>query len=249
MWACARPSDLIRAAALAFGLGAAGVAGPRPRRASCRSTSAPTSWRFFWRPRPSCRSRRLRPTPRPRRFSTTSRRLTPRTARAAEEIFLLNPDLVLAGIWSEAETVAILRRLGLRVETLPPVATLDEMRDQIRRMGALLAREDRAEALLRDFDADLAALRRDTPDATAVIYYANGFAGGDASLAGEALRAAGIRNLAAEAGFGGARLPLELLVTMEPDLIVAGTAIPAPRGPRRSSTTLRWPIPSPDVPS
>jgi iron complex transport system substrate-binding protein len=156
----------------------------------------------------------------------------------AEEIFLMAPDLVLAGIWSEAETVAILRRLGVAVETFPPATTLDEMRAQIRRMGGLLGREAEADALIARFDRDLDRLRRDTPDTTAVVYFANGFAGSDTSLSGEALRAAGIRNLAAEAGFGGGRLPLELLVLMEPDLIVTGTRYP---GASRSETILDHP--------
>jgi iron complex transport system substrate-binding protein len=237
MWACARPSDLIRAAALAFGLGAAGMAwGDAPARVVSLNLCT-DQLALLLAPEAVVSVSSLAADPTSSALHDLAAGYPANRARA-EEVFLLDPDLVLAGIWSEAETVAILRRLGLRVETFPPVTTLDEMRDQVRRMGALLGREEQAEALLRDFDAGLAALRRDAPDTTAVIYYANGFAGGDGSLAGEALRAAGIRNLAAEAGYGGVRLPLELLVTMAPDLIVTGTRYP---GASRSEAILDHP--------
>jgi iron complex transport system substrate-binding protein len=237
MSACARPSDLIRAAALAFGLGAAGMAWAEAPARVVSLNLCTDQLALLLAPEAVVSVSSLAADPTSSALHDMAAAYPANRARA-EEVFLLDPDLVLAGIWSEGETVAILRRLGLRVETFPPVATLDEMRDQIRRMGALLGRGDRAEALLRDFDADLAALNRNTPDATAVIYYANGFAGGDASLAGEALRAAGIRNLAAEAGYGGARLPLELLVTMQPELIVTGTRYP---GASRSEAILDHP--------
>jgi iron complex transport system substrate-binding protein len=237
MWAFARPSELIRAAALAFGLGAAGMVWAEAPARVVSLNLCTDQLSLLLAPESVVSVSSLAADPTSSALHDLAAGYPANRARA-EEVFLLAPDLVLAGIWSEAETVAILRRLGLRVETFPPVTTLDEMRDQVRRMGALLGHVERAEALLRDFDAGLAALRRDAPDTTAVIYYANGFAGGDASLAGEALRAAGIRNLAAEAGYGGARLPLELLVKMEPDLIVTGTRYP---GVSRSEAILDHP--------
>ncbi|MGI1660880.1 ABC transporter substrate-binding protein [Palleronia sp. KMU-117] len=237
MWAFARTSDVVRAAALAFGLGAAGMAGAEAPARVVSLNLCTDQLALMLAPDLVVSVSSLAADPVSSALHEDAAGVPANRARA-EEVFLLDTDLVLAGIWSEAETVAILRRLGLRVETFPPATTLDDLRGQILRMGALLGREAAAEALVADFDARLAALRRDPPDTTAVVYYANGFAGSDTSLAGEALRVAGIRNLAAEAGFGGARLPLERLVTMAPDLIVTGTRYP---GTSRSEAILDHP--------
>jgi iron complex transport system substrate-binding protein len=240
MWAFARASDPLRRAALALGLWAAGAAALAAAETPSRVVSlnlCTDQLAMLLAPDTLVSVSSLATDPTSSAMPDAAAAYPANRARA-EEVFLLDPDLVLAGIWSEAETVAILRRLGIHVETFPPATTVEEMRAQIARMGALLGREDAADALITGFDADLAALRRDAPDTTAVVYFANGFAGSDSSLSGEALRAAGIRNLAAEAGYGGRRLPLELLVLMEPDLIVAGTRYP---GTSRSEAILDHP--------
>ena len=237
MWAFEPASDLLRRAALTFGLVAAGVAGADAPARVVSLNLCTDQLALLLAPDTLVSVSSIATDPNSSALHEEAGAYQTNRGRA-EEVFLLDPDLVLAGIWSEAETVAILRRLGLRVETFPPATTLDEMRGQIRRMGALLGRDASADALIDSFDARLAALRRDPPDTTAVVYFANGFAGSDSSLSGEALRAAGIRNLAAEAGFGGGRLPLELLVLMEPDLIVTGTRYP---GVSRSEAILDHP--------
>jgi iron complex transport system substrate-binding protein len=140
----------------------------------------------------------------------------------AEEIFLMRPDLVLADEWSDAATVAMLRRLGVRVEQFPPGTSLDEVRGNILRMGALLGREREAEALLGAFGAGMAAVpAAGDPRPRAAIYGPNGWADGSASLAGQILKAAGYENVADERGVGmGAILPLEALVMAAPDLVI-----------------------------
>jgi len=241
MWAFARASDPLRCAALALGLWAAGAAGSLAEDAlPSRVVSlnlCTDQLAMLLAPDTLVSVSSLATDPTSSAMHEAAAAYPANRARA-EEIFLLDPDLVLAGIWSEAETVAILRRLGIRVETFPPATSLDDIRTQIARMGALLGREQAADALIARFDADLAAVRRDRPDTTAVVYFANGFAGSDSALSGEALRAAGIRNLAAEAGYGGGRLPLELLVLMQPELIVTGTRYP---GTSRSEAILDHP--------
>ena len=65
----------------------------------------------------------------------------PITDGTAEDIFLMAPDLVLAGSYSERATVDLLRRLGIRVEEFAPPQSLEDMKVQMRRMGTLLGRE------------------------------------------------------------------------------------------------------------
>ncbi|MEM6905069.1 MAG: ABC transporter substrate-binding protein, partial [Pseudomonadota bacterium] len=142
----------------------------------------------------------------------------------AEEVFLLEPDLVIAGPFTTRATVDMLKRLGVPVVEFAPANNLDDVRDRIRRMGDLLERPDRAEALITRFDADLAALQN-TGDLRprAATYYANGYTSGTGTLADSVIEAAGLANIADEAGrAGGGYLALESLVMADPDLLITG---------------------------
>jgi len=149
----------------------------------------------------------------------------------AEEVFILEPDLVLAGTFTASTTVSILRRLGKRVETFPPANSFADIRQNLRRLGDLVGERERAEELIRAFDDDLARLSVAPSDRRplAVYYYANSFTSGDKTLSDEVLEAAGLRNLGAERGLKRIRkLPLEVLVMSDPDLIIKELRYPAP---------------------
>ncbi|MEL7346077.1 MAG: ABC transporter substrate-binding protein, partial [Pseudomonadota bacterium] len=77
----------------------------------------------------------------------------------AEEVFLMDPDLVLAGMFTTPATVGMLRGLGFRVEQIDAIRTVDGVADGLRRIGALLGQAARAETLASAYEADLAALR------------------------------------------------------------------------------------------
>lgn len=143
----------------------------------------------------------------------------------AEEIFAMRPDLVLAGSFSARSTVELLRKLGLRVEEFAPAVSLDEIGAHILRMGELLGRSERAAALAAGMEEELTRLAALPPSAKrAVAYSSNAYATGSGTLTDAAMEAAGLRNMAAEAGIvGGARMPLEMLVLARPDLVVTGT--------------------------
>lgn len=143
----------------------------------------------------------------------------------AEQIFLMKPDLVIAGTFSTRATVALLNRLGFRVEEFEPAASFDDIRANIARMGDLLGNPGRAADLIARFDADLAALNANPPsDRTLALYYANNYTSGAGTLADAVVEASGLRHLGREMGYAGTvKLPLEMLVAAEPDL-VAGRA-------------------------
>lgn len=150
----------------------------------------------------------------------------PNTGRA-EEIYLLRPDLVIAGTYTPQATIAMLHRLGLRVEILPPAEDFDAIRAQITRLGALLERQAAARDLLARFDADLAAARAPSGRGRAALYYANGFTSGPGTLAGSILGAAGYDNIAADHGISATtHLPMELLVMARPDRLITGATWP-----------------------
>jgi iron complex transport system substrate-binding protein len=150
----------------------------------------------------------------------------PVTRGQAEEVFLLRPDLVLAGTYTTRATVELLRRLGVRVEEFAPPASLDDVGAQMRAVGAALGRAEAGARMAEEFEAGLAALRAE-PGPRAALYDASGYTGGAHTLAGEILAAAGFRNVAEEVGLeAGGFLPLELLILAEPDVVVTGKAYP-----------------------
>ena len=142
----------------------------------------------------------------------------------AEEVFLMHPDLVLAGTYTTRSTVALLRRLGIPVEDFAPEASLDDIRTNIVRMGNILGRQDRAAELLAEFDLGLSALAADrTRQRTVALYYANSYTSGAGTLVDAVVRAAGLINIADRLGLAGTvKLQLEFLILAAPDILVGG---------------------------
>jgi len=132
-------------------------------------------------------------------------------AGRAEEVHVMRPDLVVAGVYTSRDTIAMLRRLGIEVVQFDIVKSLDQVRTRILEMGDALEQQEAARVLVARFDADLAALREekgplnDAP--RAALYYANGYTSGENSLATDILHAAGLRNAPAEAGYDWRRYP------------------------------------------
>ena len=158
----------------------------------------------------------------------------------AEEVHALSPDLILAGAYSGGATGDMLKRLGHPVEVFQPAASLNDIRANLRQMGALLGREGAAETAIAQFDADLAALQDNGPRPRAALWFANGYAPGPATLAGQILDAAGYANIAVEAGISGTGfLSLEELVLLDPDVIVTGQSYP---GSSRAEDIMRHPV-------
>lgn len=142
----------------------------------------------------------------------------------AEEVFLMRPDLVLAGTYTTRATVGLLRKLGIRVEEFAPESSFDDIRANLRRMGEALGRPERAAQLVAALDRGLAALPGEAgPRRTVATYYANSYTSGSGTLVDAIVAASGLTNIAAELGLTGtARLPLEMLVLADPDLLVDG---------------------------
>lgn len=145
----------------------------------------------------------------------------------AEEIYLLAPDLVLADPWTDPAALSMLRRLGIRIEQVEGVRSLADVPDRLRRFGALLGREATAQALIRQFETDLAALSAPQDGPRAVIYFPNGYSLGEGTLSHEILTRAGFRNVATEiTPSATGQIALELLVMAAPDLIIRDRPYP-----------------------
>ena len=163
----------------------------------------------------------------------------PQNRGGAEQIFLMKPDLVLAGSYGSLASVDLLRGLGVKVVQVPPIISLAEVPQQILLVGQALGREAEAQALADDFTTRLAALAHDGPKATAALYYPNGYTTGTGTLADDVLDHVGFHNIAGEAGLtGGGTLPLERLVMAAPQVVVTSTPYP---GASRSEEILVHP--------
>ena len=163
----------------------------------------------------------------------------PANRGAAEQVFLMRPDLVLAGTYTAQASVDLLRGLGVTVVQVPPVDSLSDVTAQMRLVGAAMGRAAQAEALAAAFEADLAALPPVPSAATAAMYYPNGYTTGAGTLTNEVLEVTGFSNIGAGAGLtGGGILPLERLVMAAPRMIV--TSAPYP-GASRSEEILVHP--------
>lgn len=147
----------------------------------------------------------------------------------AEEVFLMKPGLVLAGTFSSRATVGLLRRLGVRVEEFAPARSFADIEDHLRRMGELLGRQAEASSEVDKMKSALAAIRLPAHRKTVALYYANSYTSGRGTLVDEAVRLAGLENLADKAGVSGsAPLPLEKLVLEKPDILVRSSRDRAP---------------------
>ncbi len=158
----------------------------------------------------------------------------------AEEIFIDNPEIVVAGVYTEKATVQILQSLGVRVEIFPIEQNFNDIIENIRKMGLLVGHLDRAERMIDDFNIRLEELRSGiTERPRAAIYSANGYTTGTDTMSGQILKTAGFQNITEEVGmsFGGI-LPLETLVMLQPDLVITGKAYP---GHSRSEEILKHP--------
>ncbi len=171
----------------------------------------------------------------------TEARAYPSNRGLAEEIYLMQPDLVLAGTYSNRPTVAMLQRLGIPVVRFDPANSLEDVRSRIAQMGTVLGQTARADAVIAAFDQRLAALRQDVQTRPeAALYYANSYTSGNQTLAGQILIAAGFDNAADRAGYAaGMKMPLEVLALVAPDIVITGQRY---RGTSRSEEVLDHPV-------
>ncbi len=162
-------------------------------------------------------------------------------AGLAEEIYAFQPDLVLAGEYSDPVAVGLLRDLGVRVEQFLIVRSLDEIPGNLRRMGRLLGQEAAADALADGVAARLAEVApAGAPRPVAAFFFANGYSLGPGTLAHDIVRRAGFDNLTEVLGYaGGARLSLEDLLMNAPDVLITAAGYP---GASRSEAVMAHPV-------
>ena len=142
----------------------------------------------------------------------------------AESALAQNPDLILAGEYTDVAMVNLLRRLGYRVEVVKVPRSLDATREYILQVGALVGESGAAEKLVADMDRRLQRIDKNLRGQSALLaaaYAPNGLTVGRGAVLAQIIERAGWRNLGSELNIDGyGQLSLEQLLIAQPKLLV-----------------------------
>ena len=159
-----------------------------------------------------------------------------------ERVVALRPDrvLIVAGVDQQSHAER-LEKLGIEVEIFRN-ERLDEVLENIERIGALLARDaaaaDRIGAILEMREAVAVAARgRERPSTLAIITRTPLFVVGADTFLDEMLEAVGARNLGRRLGKGYPSASIEWLIGVAPELLLDLT----PGAERAADFWARWP--------
>jgi iron complex transport system substrate-binding protein len=145
----------------------------------------------------------------------------------AEDILVLKPDVVVASLFDKRATRELLKEKGLHLAEFGVPRSLDEVKDQIREMGAIVQHPDRAAVEIARLDAAIARARQAVAHKRYRILPLSrrGWVSGSESLLSSLLTETGLFNAAGELGvaFGGFA-SLEAIVNLKPDFIVVSDA-------------------------
>jgi iron complex transport system substrate-binding protein len=142
---------------------------------------------------------------------------------AAEELLRFDPDVVIAGSYTNAFTRALLIRLGYRVVELAPETSIPEIEANVRRVATAVGHAQRGEQLVASIRAATQSIDAHRPARApaTVVVRPGGFTVGQHSLANDLMMLAGVRNVAAEQGLDRwGSLSMEALLRSAPELIV-----------------------------
>jgi iron complex transport system substrate-binding protein len=142
---------------------------------------------------------------------------------SAEELLRLDPDVIVAGIYTNAFTRALMRELGFKVVDVVPANDLEDIARNLRQVGDAIAQRARAEGRIRSMRDRSAAIAARAPrrPLDAVVVRPGGFTAGRPSLADHLMQLAGLRNVAADQGLDRwGSLSMETLLASRPELIV-----------------------------
>jgi iron complex transport system substrate-binding protein len=146
-----------------------------------------------------------------------------RLSGEAEDVLMLGPDVVVATHYTKRATRELLKQQGMRVVEFDVAKSIDDVREQIRRMGDLVRHPDRAEIQIARLDAAIARARAAAARKPyrVLALSQRGWVSGADSLASALLSVAGLSNAASGLGIAlGGFAKLEAIVAARPDLIL-----------------------------
>ncbi|WP_441242989.1 ABC transporter substrate-binding protein [Tardiphaga sp. 768_D3_N2_1] len=158
-----------------------------------------------------------------RSWDATKAAQFPHLSGEAEDVLVLKPDIVVAGRYTKRATRELLKDKGLRVVEFDPARSFEDVKKQLRQMGALVKHPDRADAEIAKLDAAMAHARetaRRKPFRVLAVSRRGWVSGGD-NLTTSLLSAAGLTNAGGELGLkAGGYASLEAIVSLKPDFLL-----------------------------
>lgn len=149
------------------------------------------------------------------------------TGGTVEEVLALDPDVVVASTFLSASARQAFIDLGIRVDQVGTVSTIDESTVQIRWLAELAGNPGGGDRLIRSIDIALAehAASPDAEPIPAVLWQPAGIVPGEGALVSELMRRTGFSSHSAVRGYGQADyIALEDMLIDPPQvLFVAGT--------------------------
>jgi iron complex transport system substrate-binding protein len=145
----------------------------------------------------------------------------------AEDILVLKPDVVVAGLFDKRSTRELLKENGLHLAEFSVPRNLDEVKAQIRQMGEIVQHVDRAAAEIARLDAAMARARQTVTEKhySVLPLSRRGWVSGSDSLVSSLLSETGLFNAASDLGAGqGGFASLEAIVNAKPDLLLVSEA-------------------------
>lgn len=149
------------------------------------------------------------------------------TVLNAEEILLLQPDLIFVASYSRAETVESLKTSGATVFRFANFDSIESIQQNIRLVSRTIGEESSADRLITRMGDELAAVRARIPAGAKppriLSYSPSGNTAGAETSFDSIVRAAGGINVAAENGLRGfPKISSEQVTVWQPDFIVTG---------------------------
>jgi iron complex transport system substrate-binding protein len=142
-----------------------------------------------------------------------------------EAILFGGADLVLVGPFEAHAKRELMERQGLSVMVLDPWQSLDQGRDQIRRLARRLGHPHRGEALIGRIDEAIASARNSVRGASILTYYRGGWVPSSGSFVNQILRVLGFTLHQKALGLAqGGVARLESIVASPPDYLLMDEA-------------------------
>ncbi|MFK8017897.1 MAG: ABC transporter substrate-binding protein [Gammaproteobacteria bacterium] len=143
-----------------------------------------------------------------------------RAVRAnAEDVLLLQPDLVVRAYGGGPRAAAFFDRAGIPVVDIGWAGDLDGVTQNIQRIADELGQSERGAKTVATMRARLAAIKSTNTHQSALYLTPSGYTTGSGSMIDEMLSVAGFENFEPRAGWH--PLPLERLAYEQPDVVAA----------------------------
>jgi iron complex transport system substrate-binding protein len=160
-----------------------------------------------------------------------------------EDIIKFRPDLILTGDFSLAVTRRLAKEVGAPLVEVKSTRTFDDVRRNLRQVGAAVGESARAEAMVRQMDARLAALAARPPvrPVRVVAWDGGATVPGTDTFANRIFTAAGAVNIAAQPGPIYTSFDVERLLEAQPEaLLFGGDGKPLLQAEEARHRVIRW---------